>query len=231
MKIAVCDDEQIHLDTLSKLVSDYAFKKDYDIKITTFSSGKELLTKEKYDLYFLDYVMPEMNGVELALELKKKFNNAVTICYLTSFENAAIDVINSGVSAQAFLTKPIDETKLYSLLDNMYSRSLFSRLVLKQEKQYITVYPQDVIYVEAMLKKCAFIFYDSREELKYTLSELENDFLPKNLFFKIHRSYIVNLMHVKTFDSKTVKMKNGDELPLTKHKEFKQIYSDYILNN
>ncbi len=80
MNIALCDDESFENDNLYSIITGYASKMDYDIHCTKFTSPKELLSREKFDLYFLDYIMDEMNGVELAKGLKKKFNNAVTVC-------------------------------------------------------------------------------------------------------------------------------------------------------
>ena len=77
MNIALCDDEGFENDNLYSIINEYAVKKDYDIRCTKFTSPKELLQREKFDLYFLDYIMNEMNGVELAKELKKKFKGTV----------------------------------------------------------------------------------------------------------------------------------------------------------
>lgn len=230
MRIALCDDERKETESLKELIMSYSFKEDYEIYVDTFNNPLELLERGKYDLYFLDYIMPQMNGVDLALKLREKFNNAVTVCYLTSYDNAAIEVINKGVSAQAFLTKPADKESVCAILDKFYNKSLFDRLVLKQDRKLKTVYPQDILYVETVMRKSVFHFFDSKEEFTYTLNELENNILPEKLFFKIHRSYIVNMLHVDSFNSKEVRMKNGDVLPITQHREFKQKYTKFILN-
>ena len=73
MHIALCDDEVYETDHLCALIEAYAIQKDYDIRCTKFNSGKDLLKADKFDLYFLDYKMDDMNGVEVALALKEKF--------------------------------------------------------------------------------------------------------------------------------------------------------------
>lgn len=229
MRIALCDDDINETESLKKLILSYSFAKACDITVETFHSPEALLAEGKYDLYFLDYRMPEMNGVDLALELGKKFNNAITVCYLTSYDNAAIDVINKGVSAQAFLTKPAKTDDVGAVLDRFYRQSVGGRLVLRQDRRLKTVYAQDILYVEVVMRKSVFTFYDAKEEFVYTLSELENSLLPEKLFFKIHRSYIVNMLHVDSFNSKEVRMKNGDVLPLTRHREFQKQYTQFIL--
>lgn len=230
MKIALCDDEAAETQKLFKLIQAYSSKTGCDMEIDTFNDPSELAGREKYDLYFLDYIMPGMNGVQLAVALREKFNNAVTVCFLTSYNNAAIDVINKGVAAEAFLLKPVNEAALYEVLDKFYGKSLFNRLVLMQDRKLKTVYPRDILYVEIVMRKSVFTFFDTKEEFRYTLSELENGILPKNIFFKIHRSYIINMLHVDSFNAKEVTMTNGDVLPLTQYKEFKNEYTKLVLD-
>ena len=88
MRIAICDDEAFENETLRRLIGQYAALKDGEIRVDAFTEGKTLLRQPRYDLYFLDYKMEEMDGIEVAKGLRKKFNNAVTICYLTNFDGA-----------------------------------------------------------------------------------------------------------------------------------------------
>lgn len=230
MKIVLCDDEASCNETLKKLIELYMFNRNLEITVDCFTSGYRLLECEKYDLYFLDFIMPEISGVDLAVKLREKFNNTVTVCFLTSFEKAAIEVINKNVYAEAFLLKPVDRDRLFELLDRLYGQSLFSRLILTKDKKSRAVYSQDIIYVEASRKNTVFHFFDSSEEYPYSITDIENMHLPVNLFCKVHRSYIVNLMHVDSFSKTDVIMKNGDIIPLRREKEFKSAYSDFNLS-
>ena len=227
MKIAICDDEQAETLQLKKLIYDCAAVQNYDIVCDCFTSAAELLQREKYDVYFLDYAMPEMTGTELAVQLKQKFNNAVTVCFLTSYERAAVDVINNNVYAEAFLIKPADPGRLKELLTQLYTHSCFRRMMLKKEKAVCVIYPQDVLYVEAQDKECRFRFYDHDENFTYKLSVLEDEYLPKNLFFRSHRSYLVNLMHIAAFNKNSVTIKNGEALPLSRYRAFREAFSAF----
>ena len=227
MRIALCDDEQAETLLLKEQLYACAAARNYDIVCECYTSAAALLSADKYDVYFLDYAMPEMTGAALAVKLKQKFNNAVTVCFLTSYERAAVEVINSNVYAEAFLVKPAAPARLGELLDRLYARSCFRRLVLKKEKAMVVVYPQDVLYVEAQDKECRFRFYNRAENFPYKLSALEEEHLPKNLFFRVHRSYLVNLMHVAAFDKNSVTVKNGDVLPLRRYRAFSEAFSAF----
>ncbi|MBQ9506785.1 MAG: response regulator transcription factor [Clostridia bacterium] len=227
MRIALCDDEQAENERLKNRIYSYAAARDLDAVCDCFVSAAALLEREKYDLYFLDYAMPEMNGVELAVRLREKFSGALTVCFLTSYERAAVEVINRNVGAEAFLVKPVAQEQLNGVLDRLFRRSLFHRIVLKKEKSVCVVYPQEILYVEVRNKECLFRFYDRTEAFPYPLNELRDAYLPKELFFQVHRSYLVNLMHVAAFDKSCVTMTDGNTVPLRKYKAFAEAFSAF----
>ncbi|MBQ7542140.1 MAG: response regulator transcription factor [Clostridia bacterium] len=227
MRIALCDDEREENENLSRLIRDYAAAHDYDISTESFTSGSVLLQAEKYDLYFLDYMMEEMNGIELAHALKKKFKNAVTICFLTGYDNIAERIINEGVYADGFLRKPVDPRQLHVKLDKFYKMSFFYRLQLKRDGGYDTVYTQDILFVQAADKRSQIYFYDRCEEYPILLSELEKNYLPPELFFRVHRSFVVNMMHIAAYDKKTIVMKSGDKVEISRYKPFQEAYRNF----
>ena len=227
MRIALCDDEKKENDHLRALIEAYALKMDYDITCKAFTRGEDLLREDKFDLYFLDFIMEGMDGIRVADALKEKFNQAVTICYLTNYESAAAQIINHRIYADGFLKKPVDTALLEEKLDQFYRLSFFKRYELKRNGAYQTVYAQDILYAEADGKHVRLHLFDRCEEFNYLLYELEEVLKPGGLFFRIHRSYLVNLMHVKQYDSRTVTLKNDVTLPL-KAKGFKQAYQSFV---
>lgn len=227
MRIAVCDDEEKENQNLSKLIYDYADTHGIDLDVVAFTSGKELLSESKFDIYFLDYIMPGMSGTDIALALKEKFGDSLTLCYLTSFERAAIQVINNNIQAIGFLTKPCSENDLNAIFEKLQKRSFFNNIMLKKDGTAFIYYPKDIIYAEAMRKTTAIVCFDSREEFRCSFTDIENDYLPKKIFAKVHRSYIVNLMHVKTYNKKEITMKNGDIVPISRSVDFDRIIDAY----
>ena len=230
MNIALCDDEVFETRQLYALILDYAQKKDYDIYCTAFNKGSELLKAEKFDLYFLDYKMDEMNGVEVALALKEKFDRAVTICYLTNFEAAAGEVINHQIYADGFLRKPVVPEQLYEKIDRFYRATFTNRLLLKKGTQQHTVYTQDILYIEADGKRSLFHMKDGVQDFNYMISDMDRMLQHGGAFIRVHRSFLVNMAHVASFDAKTVTLKDGTELPL-KNKNFRVVYRDFLFES
>ncbi len=228
MNIAICDDERFETEHLEQLIEAYALRRDYDLHCRRFTSGAALLARdEKFALYFLDYKMGEINGVQLAQALKEKFKSPVTVCFLTNYESAALEVINNRVYADGFLKKPVDPPLLHEKLEQFYRASFSGRLELKKGKGFQTVYTQDVLYIEADGKRSTFHFADRTENYNYLLSSLETDVLHNECFYRIHRSYIVNLEHVAKYDGKHVTLTDGTVLPL-KARDFREVYRDFL---
>ncbi len=231
MNIAICDDEIFETEHLEQLINTYAQQRDYDLHCRRFTSGAALLgQEEKFDLYFLDYKMGEMNGVELAQSLKEKFHRSVTVCFLTNYEAAALEVINNRVYADGFLKKPVEPKLLYDKLEQFYRASFSGRLELKKGKGYQTVYTQEVMYIEADGKRSTFHFADRTENYNYLLTKLESEVLHNVCFYRIHRSFIVNLQYVLRYDSKTVTLTDGTVLPL-KTRNFRDVYRDFLFQS
>ncbi len=226
MKIALCDDEPKETELLSRLIEDYALQRNYDIRCDRYSDGRDLLRQERYDLYFLDFRMDEMDGIAVAKALKEKFGGAVTICYLTNYDAAAAQIINQGVHADGFLRKPADREELARKLDQFYHTSFFDRFELRKGKSFRTLYAQDILYIEANDKQVLIHTWDDTESYNYLISEIEK-LLPPKLFFRIQRSFIINFQYVYSYDAKSVTMRNGDTLSL-KAKDFQKAYHEFM---
>ena len=229
MKIAICDDEAHENANLRALIEDYVLKKDYDIRVDDYTDGRDLLKQPRYDLYFLDYKMDTMDGIAVAKGLKDAFNQAVTICYLTNYDGAAEEIINNRIHADGFLRKPVDRQKLYEKLDLFYKMSYFTRIELRRGTGFETVYAQEILFAEADDKRVTLHLADRDESFNYLLGDLEKLLEGCGLFYRIHRSYIINMLHVRRYDASRVILKNGVELPL-KARGFKEKYQNFIFS-
>ena len=227
MRIALCDDEARENEHLAALIDAYARKMNYDIHCEAFTDGKTLLQQPKFDLYFLDFKMDGMDGIAVANALKEKFNQAVTICYLTNYESAAAEIINHRIYADGFLKKPVEASLLEEKLDQFYSLSFFHRFELRRGSNYQTVYAQDILYAEADDKRVKLHLFDRVESFNYLLRDIEKILQSGGTFYRISRSFLVNMQYVDRYDAKSVTMKNGEVLPL-KSKNFQQAYHDYM---
>ena len=107
-----------------------------------------------------------------------------------------------------------------------YRLSFFNRLELRQGKRFQTVFAQDILYAEADNKQIKLHLFDRVEDYNYLLRDFES-LLPAGLFFRVQRSYLVNLQYIDSYDAKSVTLKNGETLPL-KSKEFQKAYHNFM---
>ena len=93
MRIAICDDEKLFLDKEAALVEKWADERGLHIEVHAFSNGDDLLrahAQEYFDLIILDIIMPLLNGIDTARELRMNDKN-VSVIFLTSSRDFAID--------------------------------------------------------------------------------------------------------------------------------------------
>ena len=230
MRIAVCDDEPNENAALEEIISSYMLKNDIDCEVVSFTSGLMLLREEKFDLYFLDYRMPELDGVELAARLNESFSRPVNVCFITSYEAAAVTVINRDIQTVGFLKKPVDASDVESIFDKLKKRAFFNRILLKKGNDMCVLNVYDILYAEARLGGINLVSADGAQDFRYSFHEIEENFLSSAVFFKVHRSFIVNLSMVSSFSKKEITMKNGDKIPISRHIDFDKAMKNFVFN-
>lgn len=231
MRIAICDDEPLQLEALQKALTDYAAEHSLELFCDAFSDGESLLKSEKkYELYILDYQMPGLDGLETARRLREEQNCNAAILFLTSYREIVYDAF--GVRAYRFLVKPIDKEKLWSALDSLLrSSAMFARLCLRREGGNDILSTKDIYYIEAYKKTVIVRLENETREYPYLISDIEK-FLPVDVFFRPHRSYLINFEYVDRDDGKTITMKNGEKIPISKRalQDYRMRRNDYIWN-
>jgi len=184
--------------------------------------------KNSVDVIFLDINMPNMNGMVLA-KLISKFKIKPQIIFITAYGEYAVDAFS--IKAFDYILKPYSEERIIKTLDSLIDQNKIkkpkeekniNRLTLwKGEKMYVL--SLDEIYIfEACERETKVYANDAIYFSKQKISDLEKE-LP-NIFFRTHRSYIVNINKIKEiipwFNS-TYNLKIEDldiEVPVSRNK-------------
>lgn len=229
MKIAVCDDERVFSERLKNLIDDYYRTPERTVDI--FDSAAELLghiqqEPDTFDAVFLDIEMPELDGIQAARHIRK-LNSDVGIIFLTSHTELAME--GYEVNALRFLAKPVNQVKLYevlALLDKSVNRQC---IVINDGGVNVMVKHSDVCYIKAENVYLRVVTENKNYLLRKKLADIESE-LDSGRFVRIHRSYIVGLEHVCSFDGKAVIMTDGTQLPLSRscEKQFKDAVMNYL---
>ncbi len=152
-----------------------------------------------------------MSGVELAKEIRRE-NKSLQIIFITGYYEYFSDGFD--VSALHYLLKPVDDAKLCPVLDRAaYNLSFRQRCVLVADKDGSVKVPlADIVYIESENVYIAVHTLQEVYRMRMALSRFSEQL--DQTFFKVHRSFVVNLNYIKKITRSQITMANGDSLPL-----------------
>lgn len=224
LRIAICDDMPIFLQEIQTQLNNWK-DRPCVLHIDTYTAADALLKAHQlapYDIILMDIVMPLLNGIEAARELRQT-DSSVPIVFLTNSTDFAVDAF--AVRANHYLLKPVDASMLYQCLNDLYHN-------IHKKDEYIIfrnhaatvhrILVQDIESVEAHLKQMQIILTDGRSLWSTDpLYYFEEKLLKKNYFIKCHRSYLVNLYHIQTLTKNQLTMRAGHQIPVSRNAQKK----------
>ncbi len=199
MRIAVVDDERparselIHqlLDIVPKAIISEA---------DSGAAALEMISRNIFDLVFIDINLGDIEGTVLASTVKQIMPKA-HIIFATAYSQYAVRAFEIGVSN--YILKPFDKHRLESVVDNCRkdleascSKPLPNRLPVNCNRRIVLVDIEAIVFIETDNRSC--IIHTKNGDLTENLSigEYEKR-LSGHRFFRIHKSYLVNLEHVQ----------------------------------
>lgn len=219
IRIGICDDETECLNSASSLIEHWSNERNIPVELYRFDNGDELISKNTFvrmDIIFLDIIMPLLNGIETAKELRQN-DKAVKLVFLTSSPEFALK--SYEVKAQDYLIKPLTCDRLNEVLDECSLSFHYEpkNLVLKTSYGFQKLYFHDMEYAEAQNKKVIFYLRNDRVvEVTEPFYSFEDKLMDEDGFFKCHRSYLVYLPNVDHFDNANITTKSGRVVPIAR---------------
>ena len=228
LRIAVCDDDSGFRKSVGEMLEHWEQKHE-KVVCDFFDNGDDLISTHRaqpFDIILLDVVMPMINGIETAREIRTE-DKTTKIVFLTSSSEYAVE--SYTVKANNYLLKPVDEKALFVCLDE------FSSEIIKNSKKIMVkgvytvhkILAEEIVYIEALNKHIVFNLVDGTKiETTEPLHICEEKIAENKEFFKCHRSYIININHINAYTSKEVKMHSGRVIPISRsyQKAFESAY-------
>ena len=239
LRIAICDDEENYLKQTAALLQDYLHARPgLGGRTETFRSGGALLARAEeaggFDLYVLDILMPELNGIDTGRRLRA-LGEGGEIVYLTSSNDFAAD--SYDVRAFFYLLKPIEGERLFQVLDGAVEK------LTRRRSRAVVVTTADgprrlllerIRYVErvgrCMHYDCTDGTIDS-QTIRVAFREAAAPLLADRRFCLCGASFVLNFQHVTGVNGQTALLDNGQTvvLPRTAATEFKKAWGNYWL--
>jgi two-component system LytT family response regulator len=219
LRVLIVDDEALARRTIRSLLEE-----KIDVQIVGESGSGiealEIIEREKPDLIFLDVQMPEMNGFQVLENIDSE--ELPEIIFVTAYDQFALKAFE--VHAVDYLLKPFDDERFAKAFDRAKTQILQhkasgakqqlqsllkswrvneqtqqptnNRILIREHGKISFVQIHQIDWIEASDQYVTVHSDNKTYLLRESMQELEAQ-LPGNRFFRIHRSFLVNLESVK----------------------------------
>lgn len=230
----IIDDESKARESLKNTIMTYCPEVNILAMGNNVDDAVKLINEYSPDIVFLDIEMPNGNGFTLFEKIKNPQFNTI---FTTAYEEFAIKAFR--IAALDYLTKPIDfrqlqeavaryknkqkielkEQRLELLIENITNRpNEFNKIALPDNEGYTMVKVSDIIYCQADSSYTIVHLLNGKKIITSKLLKLIEELLPSDTFYRIHKSYIVNLNLIKKYikiDGNQVVLENDVRLDVS----------------
>jgi len=234
-RIAVIDDEDDAIEVVVKLLENFS---SISFKIVgtanNLDQGVELIKKTRPDLIFLDIEMPGRNGLAIYDYFEEP---EFKIIFMTAYQQYAIEALKK--SATDYLLKPLNIIELKESLQKVVKQieqkwqleefkdkiDYLNRLdiegkniLLEVEGGFIMENTSNIEYVYAHQSYSTIVTHSKKEVLVTKSLKQLQELLPKNQFYRTHKSYLINIYFIKKFiriNDSYVILKSGAKIPVS----------------
>lgn len=219
IRIALCDDDLPFLQHLHQAAGQWFADHQIPFSCTDFSSAKLLLDSLqtiRFDLFFLDIEMPEMDGMQLAKQIRETLPDSV-ILFLTSHDEFAPD--GYRVQALRYLSKQTWKKYLNEALSAAMAQ------LEKQESGSLAVSHygnlqripyREILYIRHIARYCQIVTRAGKTIQDERGSKKLFEIIGDERFIFIDRGAFINLDYIQRIENGQAVMTNNDSLPISR---------------
>jgi two-component system LytT family response regulator len=235
IKAIIIDDEKHCIVTLNHLLTQLD---NVEVVAVTQDStqAKKLIEQYQPNLVFLDIEMPEMNGFDVINQFE---NPKFKVIFTTAYDQYALKALR--LNALDYLLKPIDKKDIAEALEKYQNQELIiskdqvqnlhffnngkmqDTIALSTQQGLLFVKIDDIMYLEADSCYTHIVMNDKTKHLaSKTMATFEEVLLDNSLFFRAHKSHIVNLKFIKQYirgEGGELIMQDGSYIALSRNKK------------
>ena len=234
-RLAICDDDGHFSRQLAQMLEQWPEKPEH-LNLFVFEDADSLLSAHNtnpFDIIILDVIMPLLNGIQAARELRQQ-DRDVKLVFLTSSPDFAVE--SYTVKANNYLLKPPQPEQLYRCLQELFQQieQDAKTITVKSNKALRRIPVKQIEYIEAQNKQVIFVLTDGRIiQVTEPLYNFEGQLLLSDGFYKCSRSYIVNINRIETYTPKEICMRSGCRIAIARShwKDFEAAYFEVLFGN
>lgn len=233
IKVLVCDDDKMITDKVKHLLNDIQEQYSFELNIQIYNDGQSVMKEnEVFDIAIVDIEMPNVDGLALSEELKRR-NPDTVVLILTSFS----DYLDSAMRIQVFryLSKPIDEERFTkNFIEAIsYYKQISKQIIVESCDEVLTIKAKDIFYIENLKHGSVIATKHGDYKTNKKPQEWYEIINQPNCFTFSHKSFLVNLQNVINFDKNTVHFQGSNDsvriacISQRKYYEFKKAFFDF----
>lgn len=235
IQFAVCDDNINELSNIVQLINLYRISKNFSCEYVVFHNGLDLISAlekgKRFDIYFLDIIMPGLTGIDIAKEIRS-FDKITPILFFTSSTEFALE--SYSVKALNYVLKPITKEKFFFVLDEVLEKIKMEEdedaMIVKSNEGIQRILISNLVFAEVISRNVLYHLRSGKViQCTEPFSSVCDQLMNYGCFIKPHRSYIVNMRFIDTIENHQITLQTLDTIPVAqgKAKDTKQKYLNY----
>lgn len=240
VKICICDDDPLCRGRIKAILQAYQARKSTNLTISVYENGTSLLDDAcrsgGFDIYLLDILMPDMNGIRLGTELRQ-FDPYGKIIYLTDSREYALEAYQARPFD--YILKPANEERLFAVLDEVIGSVANRReksLIIRTRENNTKLGFDSILYAELADRRIRYHLAGSgvveSSTIRIPFAEAIGELLQDGRFVLCGAGLAVNLFHITAIDNEMLFFKNGSKLYIGKRagRDLRSAWSDFWLS-
>jgi len=233
LKCLVIDDEPL----ARRAIVDYIDKIDFLTATASCGSAleaQELVSQEAFDVLFLDINMPYLSGIDFLESISHPplviFTTAYSEHALDGYRLQVVDYLLKPIAFKRFYQAALKAKELYALKNQSKEEGIPSdgSVYIKHNDSYVKIQWTEILYIEAMQNYLKIHLDQKSFVIHQTMVAIE-ELLPKEHFFRIHKSYLINVNHICSISGSLVLVGNT-QLPIARLRK-EALLNDIIYKN
>ncbi len=229
LKCIIIDDEPLAREGMKLNINEINFLKligEFEDAI----KANDFIKNNNVDLMFLDIQMPGISGIDFLKSIKNAPLTIITTAYpqfaLEGYDLDIVDYLVKPIRIERFIKAVNKAQEIFEYKNQKESDTKkIDYVYIKSNRKYIKLNFSDIIYIEGLKDYVIIYIKDTKYITAMNIKTINNQ-LPQDMFFRISKSYIININNISEIDNDFVIAKNGKEIPIGR--TYKEDFLNYV---